>query len=368
VDRPTSGNCLRRERGHEHESAGCAADAREGTDGRGAVVHIIDIPAEPGINGPDDYIGAHGAEAFFALTEDAGSAESVAAAIERLNKRFAIISVGNKVVVMDNLPDGSIKKLWPFEEFKKLLSKERITVAGRARSGRPSENEVPLASLRARRGQHARVLAHDDGGSGGSRATRPVGCGDQSASGTRRACARSKGEPMSTPDIPDLVSRLQQQGAAVGVARNALDENAARARATFHDTEQKLGLCIMGLTSTPRELEAEQALIAELEECRAIVLTKRTEIEQQIADAPDWRLAGDGCARDREYDRQQTLKQQLQLLRAGTLLFAPNQCYPRVEDLDARFAESNERIEKLRAQLAAHLQWAEVLLGEMVTG
>ena len=50
------------------------------------------------------------------------------AGIERLNKRFAIVSVGNKVVVMDNLPDGSIKKLWPFEEFKKLLSKEHVTM------------------------------------------------------------------------------------------------------------------------------------------------------------------------------------------------------------------------------------------------
>ena len=170
-----------------------------------------------------------------------------------------------------------------------------------------------------------------------------------------------------TTNPDDLVTKLQQQEAAVGVARKALNENTARAQAALHDTEQKLGLCIRGLTSVPRDLEAEQALIAELEDRRAIVLSKLTELEQQIADAPDWRLAGDGRARDNEYDRQQTLKQQLQLLRAGTLLFAPNQCYARVEDLDARLKESNERIERLRAQLAAHLQQAEALLAEPVT-
>ena len=140
-----------------------------------------------------------------------------------------------------------------------------------------------------------------------------------------------------------------------------------RAQAAFHDTEQQLVLVISGLTSAPRELEAEQALFAELEDRRAIVLSKLTELEQQIADAPDWRLAGDGRARDQEYDRQQTLKQQLQCLRAGTLLFAPNQCYARIEDLDARLIQANERIERLRAQLAAHLEQAEALLAQPVT-
>ena len=40
---------------------------------RGAVVRVLDLPTEPGINGPDDYIGRHGAEAFFALLEKAGT-------------------------------------------------------------------------------------------------------------------------------------------------------------------------------------------------------------------------------------------------------------------------------------------------------
>lgn len=172
---------------------------------------------------------------------------------------------------------------------------------------------------------------------------------------------------LATTIPADLVARLQQQEADVRVARNVLSESTARAQAAFHDTEQQLGLCIRGLTSAPRELEAEQALLAELEERRASVLRKQSELEQQIAEAPDWRQAGDGRARDREYDRQQTLKQQLELLRAGALLFAPNQCYSRIEDLDARLKQSTERIERLRAQIAAHLQAAEQLLGEAVT-
>lgn len=43
--------------------------------GRGAVIKLLDVPAEPGINGPDDYIGAHGAGAFFALLETAAETD-----------------------------------------------------------------------------------------------------------------------------------------------------------------------------------------------------------------------------------------------------------------------------------------------------
>jgi len=54
--------------------------------------------------------------------------------IDDLNKRFAVVSVGNKVVVMETMPGGSIKELWPFEEFKKLLIKERVRVGQRVQS------------------------------------------------------------------------------------------------------------------------------------------------------------------------------------------------------------------------------------------
>jgi hypothetical protein len=39
--------------------------------GRGARVRIGDVPAEDGINGPDDYVGTHGDEALFALLDNA---------------------------------------------------------------------------------------------------------------------------------------------------------------------------------------------------------------------------------------------------------------------------------------------------------
>jgi hypothetical protein len=44
--------------------------------GRGALVRIVDLPTEPGVNGPDDYIGRHGAEMFFALVNKAGTLET----------------------------------------------------------------------------------------------------------------------------------------------------------------------------------------------------------------------------------------------------------------------------------------------------
>jgi len=92
-------------------------------------------------------IGEHGPAVVKQIRKWCGKTSEVEEAVERLNDRFAIVSVGNKVVVMDNLPDGSIKKLWPFEEFKKLLSKERITIPSTTPTGRPTEKEVPLASL-----------------------------------------------------------------------------------------------------------------------------------------------------------------------------------------------------------------------------
>ena len=76
-----------------------------------------------------------------------GPETSLTAAIARLNRRFAIISVGNKVAVMENLSDGSIKTLWPFHEFKKLLSKESVTILSTTPTGRPTQKTVPLASL-----------------------------------------------------------------------------------------------------------------------------------------------------------------------------------------------------------------------------
>jgi hypothetical protein len=41
---------------------------------RDADVRIVDVPVEPDVNGPDDYIGRHGADAFFALIDSDSNA------------------------------------------------------------------------------------------------------------------------------------------------------------------------------------------------------------------------------------------------------------------------------------------------------
>jgi len=116
---------------------------------RGAVVHVINLPTEEGINGPDDFIGLRGDEAFFALVDQAtpGSGDAIAEAISRLNERFAIVSVENKVVVMETRSDGGIQTLWPFEEFRRLLVKEHIDLPALTRNGGPTTKRVPLANL-----------------------------------------------------------------------------------------------------------------------------------------------------------------------------------------------------------------------------
>jgi hypothetical protein len=169
------------------------------------------------------------------------------------------------------------------------------------------------------------------------------------------------------PNIHDVAARLQQEEAAVGVARNVLNANTARELEALHDREQNIRSCIWVVTSVPRELEAEQLRFADLEERRAIVLTKEMEFEQRIAEAPDWRTSPTSRERDADYDRQRTLQRQLQLLRAGTLLSAPNQVFARVGDLDALLKQSSERIETLQAQLDASVRQAEQLLAETVT-
>jgi phage/plasmid-associated DNA primase len=73
---------------------------------------------------------------------------------DELNARFAIIGVGNKIVVMELNTDGSIKEFWPFDEFKRKLIKETIKVR-RTKGGKIVEETLPLADtwLRHRKGR-----------------------------------------------------------------------------------------------------------------------------------------------------------------------------------------------------------------------
>ncbi len=80
--------------------------------------------------------------------------------IEELNDRFAIISVGNKVVVMqiDPANGGSIVELWSFDEFKKLMIKQRVkvpTVNGGFRA-----SDLATEWLRSKSGKQYRRLVY----------------------------------------------------------------------------------------------------------------------------------------------------------------------------------------------------------------
>ena len=80
--------------------------------------------------------------------------------IDELNDQFAIISVGNKVVVMqtDATTGGSIKELWSYEEFKKLLVKRSVKVA----NTKGEERISPLAEawLRHKDGKQYHKLVY----------------------------------------------------------------------------------------------------------------------------------------------------------------------------------------------------------------
>jgi hypothetical protein len=49
--------------------------------------------------------------------------QTLAEKIAKLNEQYAIVSISNKVVVMENRPDGSIANLWQFDEFRRRLVK-----------------------------------------------------------------------------------------------------------------------------------------------------------------------------------------------------------------------------------------------------
>jgi DNA invertase Pin-like site-specific DNA recombinase len=113
-----------------------------------------------------EMIGKHGAAVVEQIQKWCGVADPLAAAIDRLNERFAIIGVENKIVVMERWPDGSIKQLWPFDEFKKLLVKDRISTEVESR-GKTVTRVVSLADawLTDRRGRQYERLVYDMPGS-----------------------------------------------------------------------------------------------------------------------------------------------------------------------------------------------------------
>ena len=157
---------------------------------------------------------------------------------------------------------------------------------------------------------------------------------------------------MTTPNITDLIAKLQGHAAWLsnGLAGKPLDEQAAYWRTC--DTIQRT---ISGLKNTPEDLNQLLAKLAEREEHRAAVLKKQALLEEEIAAAAaqEWRTFADAHERDREFDRQRTLRMQLQMLHEGTLLIAPGIAAGRLSEIDARIAELQQKIAILRARLAS---------------
>lgn len=82
---------------------------------------------------------------------------------DEVNERFAVIGVGNKMVVMELNPDGSIYEFWDFEQFKKRLIKERIRVKTKAVDGKDRVKVMPMADywLRSEKGRQYDRLVYD---------------------------------------------------------------------------------------------------------------------------------------------------------------------------------------------------------------
>ena len=93
----------------------------------------------------------HGRVIVAALRKWYGKSDAIAERIEQLNERFAIVCVGPKVVVMETWPDGGIKELWSFDEFRRLLIKERVAVTSDGKTKIRPVADVWLQDSRGRR-------------------------------------------------------------------------------------------------------------------------------------------------------------------------------------------------------------------------
>jgi hypothetical protein len=76
-----------------------------------------------------------------------GKSDAVEEAVHGLNERYAVISVGNKTVVMETRKDGGIKELWPFDEFRRRLIKERVRIKSVNADGKSTIRTRPLANI-----------------------------------------------------------------------------------------------------------------------------------------------------------------------------------------------------------------------------
>lgn len=83
--------------------------------------------------------------------------------IDDVNRMYAIVSVGNRMVVMQLAPDGSIVELWDYEHFRKRLIKEFIRV--RKPDGKIKSEPLADVWLRHPRGRQYDRLVYSMPGS-----------------------------------------------------------------------------------------------------------------------------------------------------------------------------------------------------------
>lgn len=169
-----------------------------------------------------------------------------------------------------------------------------------------------------------------------------------------------------TTNIDDLITKLTERDAVLGDGRDVLQT--ANAQAAFYAEKRALAQVISVLRNAPADLARAEARIAELEPQRAAWIEKHDALTAEALAAVDPATIHGARERDKAYDRQLHVQQQLTLLNDGTLLRAPGVTYGRMDDINARLVELTERRDRAQRALDVHVAQAEALLaGETVS-
>jgi len=163
----------------------------------------------------------------------------------------------------------------------------------------------------------------------------------------------------ATRNIADTLAQVTQRQTALGDGKDCRSDNE---RATWFATYRTHAEVISSLMNAPNDLAAVSTKLADLEAEHALTIAKQTEIEQEIADAPDPQSIRDGRERDKEQERQRQLRLSLERLREGTLLRAPRVAYRPLAYLDGRIKELTERRDRAQRSLDGYIAAAEQLL------
>jgi septal ring factor EnvC (AmiA/AmiB activator) len=154
------------------------------------------------------------------------------------------------------------------------------------------------------------------------------------------------------PDIPTLVAQLKSRLAALGDGRDCRSDNE---RAAHYATTTSIARCITGLRNLPDDLARANTRLTDVASRRALVAAKQTELEQQLGDCPA-----------HDIERQQRLALQLQWLREGRLLVAPDVFLESPDYLDSRIAELTRKRNSAQWALDAALRETDALLGHVI--